>query len=450
VIRARDTFNVHVHESSAYTSPAMPITVILGAQWGDEGKGRFTDALAGDAQIVARFNGGDNAGHSITIGNTVVKLHLVPSGIFREGALSVIGNGCVVNPLNLLKEMDEVRAAGVRVDADRLKISSAAHIILPGHRALDAARETTGGGFIGTTQRGIGYAYMDKANRIGIRAGEMHDAEAFAEKVHAHTSRVNETLAREFGKAPVDAAKVAAEYADAAKILAPHLANTMDLVNDALEAGKQVLAEGAQATLLDLDHGTYPFVTSSNATIGGVCTGLGVPPKHIARVMGVVKAFTSRVGAGPVPTEMFGDEAARLRGTGANPWDEFGSTTGRPRRIGWLDGVALRYVTRMNGIDQLGITKLDVLSGLPQLKIATAYELDGAITRAFPQDSAALARCKPVYQTLPGWSENVMGCRTFASLPANCRAYLRAIEDVSGAKIGMASVGPEREQLVLS
>ncbi len=428
----------------------MPITVILGAQWGDEGKGRFTDALAGDANIVARFNGGDNAGHSIIIGDTSVKLHLVPSGIFRSGALSVIGNGCVVNPVNLLKEMADVRAAGVEVTPANLKISSGAHLILPGHRALDAARERSAGGFIGTTQRGIGFAYMDKANRTGLRCNEMRDPEALADKVKAHSEKVNEQLQRDYNAPPIDATAVAAEVAQAARILAPHLANTMDLVNAALEAGQSVLAEGAQATLLDLDHGTYPFVTSSSATVGGVCTGLGVPAHHITRVVGVVKAFTSRVGGGPVPTEMFGDEAARLRGTGSNPWDEFGSTTGRPRRIAWLDSVALRYVCRMNGMRELGITKLDVLSGLPELKIATAYTLDGNTISAFPQDSAELARCKPVYQTLPGWSEDVRQCRTFASLPANCRAYLREIEAITGAKISMASVGAERDQLILA
>ena len=427
----------------------MSITVILGAQWGDEGKGRFTDALAHDANIVARFNGGDNAGHSITIGNKVIKLHMLPSGLFRPGCLSVIGNGCVVNPRNLLNEVADVRQAGVEINPTRLKISNSAHMILPGHLALDAARETTSEG-LGTTKRGIGFAYMDKAKRSGIRAGAMADPERFADAVQSHTVEVNKQLVRDFGFPAIDVLETASAYSAAAQILKPYLADTLTLLNDALDAGQHVFAEGAQATLLDIDFGTYPYVTSSSASIGGVCTGLGVPPKLRTRTVGVTKAFTTRVGSGPFPTELFGDQAIRLRGTGANAWDEFGATTGRARRVGWLDAVVLRYVVRLNGIAELALTKLDILSGLDELKIAVGYNLDGVETRAYPQDAEALARCMPIYQTLPGWHEDVRAARTFAELPANCRAYLRAIENATGASVTLASVGPEREQLILS
>jgi adenylosuccinate synthase len=424
----------------------MSITVLLGAQWGDEGKGRIVDALASDADIVARFNGGDNAGHSITIGDRVVKLHLVPSGIFRERCLNLVGNGVVMNPRNLLKEMAEIRAAGFEVSPARLKISQAAHIILPGHIALDAARESLGGG-IGTTQRGIGFAYMDKASRTGVRAGLMADPERFGDAVFAHCEQTNEILARQYGKPGLESRELAAVYTEAARTLAPYLANTFELTHAALQSGRRVLAEGAQAALLDLDHGTYPYVTSSNATIGGVLTGLGVPAKAIGQVMGVAKAFSTRVGAGPFVTELSGDLALRLRGTGANPWDEYGSTTGRPRRVGWLDLVALRYTVALNGIDTLALTKLDILSGLPELQICVAYAYRGERLETFPQDSEILANCQPVYETVPGWSEDVSGVRRYADLPAAAQAYVARVGAFTGAQVSLVSVGPEREQM---
>jgi adenylosuccinate synthase len=425
----------------------MPITVLLGAQWGDEGKGRIVDALAQDADIVARYNGGDNAGHSITIGSQVVKLHLVPSGIFRKSCLNLLGNGVVINPLNLLKEMDEIRAAGVEVTPERLRISQAAHVILPGHQALDAAREA-GGGFIGTTQRGIGFAYMDKASRTGLRANLMAEPERFADAVQAHCERVNKTLTRDYNRPALEAHALAAAYAKAAQQLGPYLDNTYHIVQQALRDGKRILAEGAQASLLDLDHGTYPFVTSSNATIGGVLTGLAAPAQAIERVYGVAKAFQTRVGGGPFVTELSGDQALRLRGTGANPWDEYGSTTGRPRRVGWLDLVALRYTAQLNGMTDLAVTKLDILSGLSELPLCVGYDVDGRRLDDFPQDTEELARCRPVYEMLPGWSEDISAVRRYADLPERTRAYLARIAEYTGVHVSLASVGPEREQLI--
>ncbi|MCL6510461.1 MAG: adenylosuccinate synthase [Anaerolineae bacterium] len=425
----------------------MPITVLLGAQWGDEGKGRITDALAADADIVARFNGGDNAGHTITIGSSVFKLHLLPAGIFRERCLNIIGNGVVLNPINFLKERDEILAAGFPVTPDNLQISEAAHVILPGHIALDAAREATRGG-IGTTQRGIGFAYSDKAARIGLRAGLMREPERFAEDVYAHTERVNRVLEREYERPPLDARAAAAEYAAAARQVAPYLANTARTLHRALAEGKRVLAEGAQAVMLDIDHGTYPFVTSSNATVGGVLTGLGVPAQAVTRVVGMAKAFCTRVGAGPFVTELGGELALRLRGTGANPWDEYGATTGRPRRVGWFDAVALRYAVQTNGLTELALTKLDILTGLDPLRICVAYSYRGECLEDFPQDGEVLAQCRPVYEELPGWREDVTAARSFSDLPAEARAYIARIEALAQVRVTMASVGPERMQLV--
>lgn len=426
----------------------MAITVLLGAQWGDEGKGRITDALAASADIVARYNGGDNAGHSITIGSQVVRLHSVPSGIFRPECLCLIGNGVVLNPLSLLKEMADIeRLTGIRVTSERMKISEATQIILPGHTALDAAREAVEGK-IGTTQRGIGFAYMDKAKRSGIRAGGMHDPERFGDAVQEHTREVNRVLEHEYHRPTLDADKLAAEYAAAAQQLKGFLANTSIIALDALAAGKRILAEGAQGVLLDIDHGTYPFVTSSNTTVGGVLTGLGVPPQAIDRVVGVAKAFSTRVGGGPMVTELEGDMAMRLRGTGKNPWDEYGSTTGRPRRVGWLDAVALRHAVRMNGIGELALTKLDVLTGIETLRVAVGYQYRGERLDEFPQDSEVIAECKPIYAEFPGWHEDVQDATSFANLPANARAYIDQVEILTGANISIASIGPERKQMI--
>ena len=426
----------------------MSITVLLGAQWGDEGKGRITDALAANADIVARFNGGDNAGHTITIGPRVFKLHLLPAGVFRERCLNIIGNGVVLNPRNFLKERDEIIAAGYPITPKNMQISEAAHVILPGHIALDAARETTQGG-IGTTQRGIGFAYSDKAARTGIRAGLMHDPERFGDAVQEHTLQVNKVLQMEYGRPALDARAVAAEYAAAAQQIAPYLANTSRTLYRALAEGKHVLAEGAQAVMLDIDHGTYPYVTSSNATVGGVLTGLGVPAQAITRVIGMAKAFNTRVGSGPFVTELSGDMAQRLRGTGKSPWDEYGATTGRARRVGWFDTVALRHAVQINGCTELALTKLDILTGLDTLRICTAYAYRGEMLEDFPQDSEVLAQCQPVYEDVPGWTEDVSVARSFDELPANTRGYIQRIEALAGARVSIASIGPERDQMLV-
>jgi adenylosuccinate synthase len=352
----------------------------------------------------------------------------------------------VFNPRNLLKEIAEARAAGIALSPQNLKLSEAAHVILPGHIALDVAREATGKAQ-GSTKRGIAFAYMDKSKREGLRAGLMREPERFGDAVHAHTQEVNASL-KLMGQPVLDADVLAADYAAAAQQLKPHLANTFVVMRDALAQNKRVLAEGAQAVLLDLDHGTYPYVTSSNATIGGVMTGLGVPPQAIGRVVGVAKAFGTRVGLGPFATEVFDDLALRLRGTGANPWDEYGSTTGRPRRTGWLDAVALRYAVQMNGITELALTKMDILSGFETLNVAVAYDFRGEQLTEFPQDSEVLAQCKPVYAALPGWADDVSGVRHYADLPKQAQGYVAHIEELVGCKASLVSVGPEREQLI--
>lgn len=444
---SRSAGRIQVRAAINYNAGVMALTVLLGAQWGDEGKGRITDALAAEADVVARFNGGPNAGHSINVGGRTIKLHQVPSGIFRDGCLNVIGNGVVLNPAGLLKEIEEINATGQCATPDNLKISDNAHIILHAHIALDRAREKTDGG-LGTTQTGIGFAYADKAFRVGIRAGLMRDPERFGAAVQQRTREINRALEREHDAPPVDEETTAALYAGMATQLAPYLANTSAVLRAALKQNKRVLAEGAQGVLLDIDHGTYPYVTSSSATAGGVLTGLGVPPQSITRVMGVAKAFSTRVGKGPMPTELDGEMALRLRGTGENPWDEYGSTTGRPRRVGWLDAVALRTSVAINGIQELALTKLDVLTGIDTLRIATMYLRRGDVIDEMPTDAEALAECKPVYEDVPGWSQDVSRCRRAYDLPVAVQRYITRIEALVGARVGVVSVGPERDQMV--
>ncbi len=427
----------------------MPLNIIVGAQWGDEGKGRITDLLAEDVDYVARFSGGDNAGHTVTIGQEVFKLHLMPSGIVQESAICLIGNGVVINPAVFLRELAGLEERGISVTPDRLKISTAAHLITPAHIALDKASETArGDGAIGTTQRGIGPAYADKTTRQGLRAGLLADPEGLADAIHAHIEAKNRTLKNRYGAAPLNATEIAADYANYARRISPFLADTSLILHDALENGRTILAEGAQGTLLDLDHGTYPFVTSSWPTSGGALIGLGVGPKTVGRVIGVAKAFTSRVGSGPFPCELDGPKATRLRGTGENPWDEYGTTTGRPRRVGWLDMVILRYAARINGLTEIALTKLDILSGLEEIPVCIAYGLDGKITSQFPTSLDDLARCQPIYETLPGWQEDIMGARSLDDLPQNARSYIDFISQNVKLPISITSVGPKRRQTI--
>jgi adenylosuccinate synthase len=426
----------------------MPLDIVVGAQWGDEGKGRITDLLAAQADVVARYSGGDNAGHTVTIGEEIFRLHLIPSGIIHPDVICVIGNGVVVNSAVLIGEMEGLADRGVDVSPERLKISTQAHLITPAHIALDRAHEAQRGDeAIGTTLRGIGPAYGDKTARCGLRAHLLANPEALADAVYEHVADKNEWLAH-YGEPLLDASAVAAEFAHFARRLAPHLVEGSPFLNAALEAGKVILAEGAQGTLLDLDHGTYPFVTSSTPTAGGALTGLGVGPTAVRRVVGVAKAFTTRVGGGPFPCELSGELAERLRGTGENPWDEFGTTTGRPRRVGWLDTVVLRHARRVNGMTEMALTKLDILSGFDELAICTGYKVEGRRIDYLPGDLGELRRAQPVYEWLPGWREDVTGARAPSDLPANARRYIDFVAQAAGVPISLVSVGPARDQIV--
>ncbi len=427
----------------------MPLDIIIGTQWGDEGKGRIVDLLAAKADFVARYSGGDNAGHTVTVGDQTYKLHLIPSGIVHEHTTGIMGNGMVINPATLLDEMSRLRAGGVQITPKRLRISYAAHLISPAHRALDAAQEKARGREqIGTTLRGIGPAYTGKVARYGIRLGQMLDQESFADAVKVQVESINQQLTHLYDAEPLDPQQVAAEYADYARQLAPYVGDVSLVLSEALRRNKQVLAEGAQGTLLDLDHGTYPFVTSSSPTAPSALLGLGIGFGHIGRVIGVTKAFQTRVGGGPFPTEVEGDLALRLRGTGENPWDEYGTTTGRPRRVGWLDSVLLRYAIRINGLSELAVTKLDVLTGLHPLKICVAYRVNGQEYRELPLGPSDLSQFEPVYEELPGWDGDVTHIRSFNDLPLEACDYIVRLEELAGIPITTVSVGPERSQVI--
>ncbi len=428
----------------------MPLDIIVGAQWGDEGKGRIVDLLSARAEVVARFNGGDNAGHTVTVGSQTFKLHLVPSGIIHPHTIGMIGNGVVVNPETLVSETDMLRSYGVRVDPSRLRISHAAHLITPAHRALDKAQERArGAGNIGTTGRGIGPAYTDKAARSGLRMEDMLDAVSFRKKVVEHVQGVNRVLTGLYAAEALDPEPIAQSYLAYADTLAPYVTDVSVIVNQILQRGGRVLAEGAQGTLLDIDHGTYPFVTSSPTTASGALLGLGIGPGQVDQVIGVVKAFQTRVGSGPFPTEVDGETAERLRGTGSLPWDEYGTTTGRPRRVGWLDLTLLRYAVRVNGLNRLVVTKLDVLSGLPAVKICVAYRAIGKVYQDLPMGIGDLSPFEPVYEEMPGWKESLSDARKWNHLPKAARQYIERISELVGVKIHSISVGPERDQAVV-
>ncbi len=426
----------------------MPITIIIGAQWGDEGKGRVVDWLAASADIVARYAGGDNAGHTVALDGEVYKLHLIPSGILHSRVVSVMGNGMVINPVNLVREIQALSALGIDISPERLLISARAHIITPAHVALDAAKERSlGDSKIGTTLRGIGPAYLDKTGRAGIRAGDMLlDIEDYADRLEAAIESSNAAL-RSQDMPELNPREAAESYLDAAAFLRPFIKDVSVYLYEALRAGKRVVCEGAQGTLLDVDHGSYPFVTSSSPTAGGALTGLGVGPLFVEKALGVAKAFSTRVGGGPMPTELDGELAGRLRGSGANFWDEFGTTTGRPRRCGWLDLVMLRYAVCVNGLSELMLTKLDILSGFDELKLAVAYEIDGQRREYPPVTNEQLERARPIYESLPGWTEDITACRRFDQLPAAAQGYIDRVSALCDVPIDCVSVGPERDQL---
>lgn len=420
----------------------MSSVVLIGAQWGDEGKGKVTDFLAEDAGVVVRYSGGNNAGHTVVVGEEVFKLHLIPSGILYSEKTCIIGNGTVIDPKVLLKELAYL--AGRGISTENLKISSRAHLIMPYHIKLDEVEEDRkGDNKIGTTRRGIGPAYMDKASRSGIRLVDLMDPEEFSEKLALNIKAKNELLEKVYGVEGFDFQEIYDAYMSYAEQLKKYVADTSLVLHNSMVAGENVLFEGAQGTLLDLDHGTYPYVTSTNPIAGFACIGAGIGPSKIDKVIGVAKAYTTRVGEGPFPTELNDEMGDLIRKAG----NEFGTTTGRPRRTGWFDAVISRYAVRVSGIDTLALTKLDVLSGLETLKICTGYELeDGSTIEEFPASLKVLAKCKPIYEEMPGWSEDISQAKSFEELPTNAKDYLRRIEELSGIKITIVGVGTRRSQ----
>ena len=421
----------------------MPALVVLGAQWGDEGKGKATDLLGGSVDYVVRFQGGNNAGHTVVVGDQKYALHLLPSGILSPNCTPVIGNGVVVDPAVLLSELSGLGDRGI--DTSKLLISGNAHLITPYHTTLDKVTERfLGSRRIGTTGRGIGPAYADKINRVGIRVQDLFDESILRQKVEAALDVKNQMLAKLYNRRAITVDQVVDELLGYAPKLAPFVADTALLLNNAIDAGEVVLLEGGQGTLLDVDHGTYPFVTSSNPTSGGACTGSGVGPTKISRVIGILKAYTTRVGAGPFPTELENEDGERLRQTGG----EFGVTTGRDRRCGWFDAVIARYATRVNGLTDFFLTKLDVLTGWEQIPVCVAYEIDGKRVEELPYSQTACHHAKPVYEMLPGWSEDISKAKSFSDLPKNAQAYVKALEEMSGAPISAIGVGPGRTETI--
>lgn len=424
----------------------MATIVVIGAQWGDEGKGKIVDMLGARSQVIVRFQGGANAGHTLKAGNEETVLHLIPSGILWPDVLCLIGNGVVLDPGVFLAETDALGARGIDVSPRRLGISPKAHLILPYHKSLDKAREAKrGGGKIGTTGRGIGPCYEDKACRVGLRAGDLAHPELVREKIAHALLEKNALLEHLYKYEPLDPAKTAADLLALAPRILPYLKDVDSVVHAAIDANKSVLFEGAQGIHLDIDHGTYPYVTSSSTVAAGACCGAGVAPADIDQVIGVVKAYTTRVGSGPFPTELEDDAGRYLQARG----HEYGATTGRPRRCGWLDAVILRESARLNGISGMAITKLDVLGNLPQLRICVAYELDGKRLEYPPQSLEDMARVKPVYETLPGFEDDISDCRSMDDLPDEARAYVEKMEELTGVPAIHVSVGPDRNQTIV-
>jgi len=423
----------------------MPTTCVIGLQWGDEAKARVLDVLSADADCVARSQGGNNAGHTVVIGSEKFVLHLVPTGILRPQVLAVIGNGVVVDPEFLMDEVSELRRRGVEV-GENLVLSDRAHLVMPYHRLFDGlAERQRGKGKIGTTMKGVGPCYADKAARTGVRVAELYQPDLFRERLQTTLAEKNALLRGLYNEPELQSQPIYDEYIEYAEKLRPFVRNSQELLLELLDGGKHILLEGAQGTLLDIDHGTYPFVTSSNASVYGAMSGAGLPPHRIDRVVGVMKAYTTRVGAGPFPTELSDDVGARLREVG----NEFGATTGRPRRCGWLDLVACRYTTRLNGVDSIALTKLDILSGLQTVKVCRGYRVDGDVVDVFPSGLAGLESAEPVYEELPGWSVELGQVRQASDLPGEAQHYVRYVEDALGVPITMVCVGPERDQAIL-
>jgi adenylosuccinate synthase len=424
----------------------MPLTVLVGTQWGDEGKGRAIDVLSADADMVVRCQGGTNAGHTVIAGETILKLRLIPSSILRP-AVPVIGDGVVIDPDVLLGEIDALTEQGI--SCDRLLVSGNAHLIMPYHRVLDRVIERhLGRAQLGTTRKGIGPAYADKASRIGLRVQDLLDMKIFGQKLEVNLKEKNAVLAKVYNQLPLDPKKIIAEYEGYAERLAPYIADTSLAIDRALRASKKVLLEGAQGTMLDIDHGTYPFVTSSQPTAAGALAGAGLGPCVVDRVVGATKAHCTRVGTGPFPTEIEGEVADLLRGVRGELGAEFGTVTGRQRRMGWLDGVILKYATRINSLSEIFLTKFDKLSGVGPLKIATAYTFEGERYDEVPPHQSIFHKCEPVYEDLDGWDEDISHARAFADLPYAAQRYVRRVEEIAGVPVKWISVGPEREQLV--
>jgi adenylosuccinate synthase len=419
----------------------MPAIVLVGAQWGDEGKGKATDLLGDQVDYVIRYQGGNNAGHTVVIGDDSYALHLLPSGVLSPQVTPVIGNGVVIDPRVLFEEIDGLQARGI--SCERLLISANAHLIMPHQRALDKVTERyLGSARIGTTGRGIGPAYADKVARVGIRVQDLFDPGILRQKLDLVLREKNQVLSKVYNRRGIEAAAVAEEYVAYGARMRPYTADTGLVLNRALDAGKTLLLEGAQATLLDVDHGTYPFVTSSSPTAGGACAGSAIGPTRITKVIGILKAYTTRVGAGPFPTELLDAQGEWLRKTGA----EYGVTTGRERRTGWFDAVIARYATRVNGITDYFVTKLDVLSGLDKVPICVGYEIDGVRHDEIPMTQTEFHHARPVYEYLDGWWEDISAAREFADLPRNAQAYVKMLEDLAGAPVAAVGVGPRRDQ----
>lgn len=423
----------------------MSAVVVVGTQWGDEGKGKIIDLLSAQADMVVRYQGGNNAGHTVKVDDEEFKLHLIPSGILSDSTVCVIGNGVVVDPGVLISEMDSLADRGI--STDRLQVSDKAHVIMPYHKALDKLQEESKGDRkIGTTGRGIGPCYTDKISRYGIRMADLVDSRSLSARLDLVLPYVNGLIEGVYGQTGFTKDQIVAEMAPQADRLRSFVTDTSVLVNDAIDAGQKVLFEGAQGTLLDVDHGTYPFVTSSSPTAGGACTGTGVGPTKISKVIGVAKAYTTRVGAGPFPTELNNEIGDWIREKGK----EFGTTTGRPRRCGWLDAVVLRYSARVNGLTGLALMHLDTLSGLDQVQICTAYEVDGKRVENFPGDIQVLSQCRPVYETLEGWSGDLSKARSLEDLPENARKYIHRVSEIVGVPVCIVSVGGRRSETIIT